>query len=150
MAYAPLVIYLVGDPQPKQRVSPRQTAMTLNQLPSKTNGADSPPKRISNVGGIVTYTTAPQIPPAAPPQAPDKPAFPASLESSEWIPDTFSPEMVRKELEIPSLLLLRLDNLTHDSEASKRLVQQVADRNPHQNGKWCAEKAIADLERDRR
>jgi hypothetical protein len=55
----------------------------------------------------------------------------------------------RKEIEIPSHLLDRLDHLTHDSDVSKRLVKKVAERNPLKDGAWCAEKAIWELERDR-
>ncbi len=45
----------------------------------------------------------------------------------------------------------RLINLMHGDQAAViRLVQLIKSRHPSQSAKWCYEKAIEDLERDRR
>jgi hypothetical protein len=43
----------------------------------------------------------------------------------------------------------RLDTLTHNSETSQRLVERLQQRHPEKSLKWCVEKAICDIERDR-
>lgn len=44
----------------------------------------------------------------------------------------------------------RLDQLTHDPEVSQRLLSQTQRENPQRDRRWCIEKVIEDLERDRR
>lgn len=44
----------------------------------------------------------------------------------------------------------RLNQLTHDPEVSQRLLSQAQRENPHRDRRWCIEKVIEDLERDRR
>ena len=43
----------------------------------------------------------------------------------------------------------RLDELTRNPETSARLVEHARARNPDRSLKWCMEKAIYDIERDR-
>ncbi|QQE67287.1 hypothetical protein GFS31_40000 [Leptolyngbya sp. BL0902] len=43
-----------------------------------------------------------------------------------------------------------MDRYTYNRATSERLVRQVAASNPGKTGAWCAEKALWDLERDRR
>jgi hypothetical protein len=42
-----------------------------------------------------------------------------------------------------------LDELTHNAETSHRLVAHMKSLHPDRSLKWCAEKAIYDIERDR-
>ncbi len=51
---------------------------------------------------------------------------------------------------VPTHLLRQLDRLTRDRRVSKRLVEQIALDHPHRSQRWCVEKAIYDLQRDRR
>lgn len=46
-------------------------------------------------------------------------------------------------------LYYRLNELTHDAGASERLVSALVERNPDKGTRWCIEKAIYDIERDR-
>ncbi|MFQ4139624.1 hypothetical protein PGN35_025270 [Nodosilinea sp. PGN35] len=58
-------------------------------------------------------------------------------------------EPPRRALEVPTALLTKLDRYTYDRETSNRLVMKVAHDNPGKDGRWCAEKALWDIERDR-
>lgn len=49
----------------------------------------------------------------------------------------------------PSQLMRKLDRLTRDPSVSERLVQKVAFKHPEKSQRWCIEKAIFDIERDR-
>lgn len=43
----------------------------------------------------------------------------------------------------------RLNGLTRNVETSERMIEYVATRHPEKDQRWCIEKAIYDLERDR-
>lgn len=58
--------------------------------------------------------------------------------------------MLRDEVAIPASLLYKMDTYTYDRALSERLVRRVAEMNPGKDGQWCAEKALWDLERDRK
>ena len=58
---------------------------------------------------------------------------------------SYDPDLARQRQ-----LRAQLDSLTRDPEASNRLVDQIYARNRHQTRAWCLEKAILDIERDRR
>ena len=49
----------------------------------------------------------------------------------------------------PTQLMRKLDRLTRDRRTSERLVQKVAYQYPDRSMRWCVEKAIFDIERDR-
>ncbi|MEL6384111.1 MAG: hypothetical protein AAFQ89_16990 [Cyanobacteria bacterium J06626_18] len=51
---------------------------------------------------------------------------------------------------IPPRLMSRLDHLTRDRRVSERLIERIAFNNPGRSKSWCVEKAIYDLQRDRR
>ncbi|MEM0981696.1 MAG: hypothetical protein AAGH78_15665 [Cyanobacteria bacterium P01_H01_bin.58] len=51
---------------------------------------------------------------------------------------------------IPSRLLRDLDKLTRDRRVSERLIERIEFNNPGRSKRWCVEKAIYDLQRDRR
>ena len=53
--------------------------------------------------------------------------------------NTISPRLMRK-----------LDHLTRDRRVSERLIERIAFNNPGRSKSWCAEKAIYDIQRDRR
>lgn len=55
-----------------------------------------------------------------------------------------------RTFEIPASLLLKLNRYTQDRDLSERLVKQVTEKNHSQDGKWYAEKALWDLERNRK
>jgi hypothetical protein len=72
---------------------------------------------------------------------PKPPAVPQSVPFSSPTPPAFS---------IPATILSKMDRYTYNRDTSERLVRQVAASNPGKTGVWCAEKALWDLERDRR
>lgn len=72
---------------------------------------------------------------------PTPPAVPQSAPFSSPAPPTFS---------IPATILSKMDRYTYNRDTSERLVRQVAASYPGKTGAWCAEKALWDLERDRR
>lgn len=47
-------------------------------------------------------------------------------------------------------LLNQLHSMTGDTQVSQRLIEAVQSKNPTQSRDWCVEKAIRDLERDRK
>lgn len=51
---------------------------------------------------------------------------------------------------IPPRLMKELDRLTRDRRLSERLVERIAFNHPDRSQRWCVEKAIYDLQRDRR
>lgn len=51
---------------------------------------------------------------------------------------------------VPMHLLFKLDGLTSSREISDRLIDGLSDKHPGKPRRWLVEKAIADLERDRR
>lgn len=51
---------------------------------------------------------------------------------------------------MPPRLLRDLDKLTRDRRVSRRLIEQIEFNNPGRSKRWCVEKAIYDLQRDRR
>jgi hypothetical protein len=55
----------------------------------------------------------------------------------------------RIAIDIPTRVLNQLNSYTGDREASLRLIQQVAQKNPDKSGQWCSEKALWDIQRDR-
>jgi hypothetical protein len=44
----------------------------------------------------------------------------------------------------------QLDRLTRDRRVSERLIENIAFNNPGKSKRWCVEKAIYDIQRDRR
>lgn len=44
----------------------------------------------------------------------------------------------------------RLDRLTRDRRVSERLIERIEFNHPDRSKRWCVEKAIYDLQRDRR
>ena len=51
---------------------------------------------------------------------------------------------------IPSHLMRELDRLTKDRRVSERLIERIEFNNPGRSRRWCVEKAIYDIQRDRR
>ncbi len=51
---------------------------------------------------------------------------------------------------VPSRLMNELHRLTRDRRVSERLVERIAFNNPGRSRRWCVEKAIYDIQRDRR
>lgn len=51
---------------------------------------------------------------------------------------------------IPSHLMRELDRLTRDHRVSLRLIERIEFSNPGRSKRWCVEKAIYDIQRDRR
>ncbi len=51
---------------------------------------------------------------------------------------------------VPRHLMGQLHRLTRDRRVSERLIRQLAAANPRRSRRWCVEKAIYDLQRDRR
>lgn len=47
-------------------------------------------------------------------------------------------------------LMRELDRLTRDHRASLRLIERIESNNPGRSRRWCIEKAIYDIQRDRR
>ena len=50
----------------------------------------------------------------------------------------------------PAHLMKRLDRLTKDRRVSERLIERVEFNHPGRPKQWCIEKAIYDIQRDRR
>lgn len=59
------------------------------------------------------------------------------------------PKASPRGVEVPPVLIMKLDRWTGDRDISNRLVRNVEERNPGRDGRWCAEKALWDIERDR-
>ncbi|MEM6715941.1 MAG: hypothetical protein AAF622_12780 [Cyanobacteria bacterium P01_C01_bin.147] len=55
-----------------------------------------------------------------------------------------------KRAATPDSLLRRLDRLTKDRRVSERLIERVEFNHPGRSKQWCVEKAIYDIQRDRR
>jgi hypothetical protein len=51
---------------------------------------------------------------------------------------------------VPGHLMQQLDRLTRDRRVSERLIENIAFNNPGKSKRWCVEKAIYDIQRDRR
>lgn len=51
---------------------------------------------------------------------------------------------------VPEPLMRRLDRLTRDRRVSERLIERIEFNHPDRSKRWCVEKAIYDLQRDRR
>lgn len=51
---------------------------------------------------------------------------------------------------IPNHLMRELDRLTRDRRVSERLIERIAFDHPGRSKRWCVEKAIYDIQRDRR
>ncbi|MBE7381703.1 MAG: hypothetical protein F6J95_009875 [Leptolyngbya sp. SIO1E4] len=51
---------------------------------------------------------------------------------------------------IPAHLMRKLDRLTRDRRLSERLIERIEFNNPGRSRRWCVEKAIYDIQRDRR
>ncbi|MBD2258881.1 hypothetical protein [Pseudanabaena sp. FACHB-2040] len=144
--------------QPKQETAvPPSTPAT--KPPSAPTPSASPPPPLpepnwvksetgfGNAGGMIIYKKRPTPTKTTP--APQPSATPPP-QSSLSVPSTFHPSMLREEVEIPTSLLFKLDRYTYNRKLSERLVRQVAEKNPGKSGQWCAEKALWDLERDRK
>ncbi|MGF1460275.1 MAG: hypothetical protein ACFBSG_14775 [Leptolyngbyaceae cyanobacterium] len=56
----------------------------------------------------------------------------------------------RSGVAVPEGLMRRLDRLTKDRRVSQRLIERVELNHPGRSKRWCVEKAIYDLQRDRR
>ncbi|MEQ9671308.1 hypothetical protein [Coleofasciculus sp. G2-EDA-02] len=70
--------------------------------------------------------------------------------ASEQRKPGWKPPAVKKGRKLDPQLQRRLELLAGSKETARRLVIAVARGNPKKNTRWCQEKAIADLERDRR
>lgn len=51
---------------------------------------------------------------------------------------------------VPPRLMNKLDSLTRDRRVSERLIERIAFNHPRRSKRWCVEKAIYDIQRDRR
>jgi len=51
---------------------------------------------------------------------------------------------------VPPRLMRELDRLTRDRRVSERLIERVEFNHPGRSRRWCVEKAIYDIQRDRR
>ncbi len=51
---------------------------------------------------------------------------------------------------VPPRLMNELHRLTRDQRLSERLIARIAFNHPQRSRRWCVEKAIYDLQRDRR
>ena len=51
---------------------------------------------------------------------------------------------------VPAHLMRELNRLTRDRRVSERLIQRIEFNNPGRSKRWCIEKAIYDIQRDRR
>ena len=51
---------------------------------------------------------------------------------------------------VPPRLMNKLHSLTRDRRVSERLIERISFNNPHRSKRWCVEKAIYDIQRDRR
>lgn len=60
------------------------------------------------------------------------------------------PQEKRTVVHIPSYLWNELNTLTRDPATSQRLIKNVCDRNPGRSIEWVVERAIWEIERDRR
>lgn len=60
------------------------------------------------------------------------------------------PTLVSASKAAPRYLISRLDRLTRDRRVSERLIERVEFNHPGKSRRWCIEKAIYDIERDRR
>jgi hypothetical protein len=65
-------------------------------------------------------------------------------------PPSNRPRPYDPALERERSLRAELDRLTRDPEISNRLVDQIYARNRDKTRSWCLQKAILDIERDRR
>ncbi|MBD2259907.1 hypothetical protein [Pseudanabaena sp. FACHB-2040] len=106
--------------------------------------------KIVNAGGRFFYQKDPVDPSATPPSDVPPPiaavaaTVPPPPPRPVWYVEPPPP------FEIPASLLYKIDRYTHERAGSERLVQAVRGKNPDKSGKWCAEKALWDLERDRK
>lgn len=110
-----------SQPKPKGTVRPQPSASVVSGTVAARS--KTPPRRA---------TKATSSPP---------PSVPRSVSFSSAAPPAFS---------IPATILSKMDRYTYNRATSERLVRQVAASNPGKTGAWCAEKALWDLERDRR
>jgi len=62
----------------------------------------------------------------------------------------YKPPTTKKGRKLDPRLQQRLELLAGSRETARRLVIAVARANPKRSTRWCQEKAIGDLERDRR
>lgn len=98
----------------------------------------------------IEFEASPSASPSASSQAnPNQPPPPSIMPLPKTSTRPRPIELPRMTLDVPTALLLRLDRYTYDREISNRLVLKVAHNNPGKNGRWCAEKALWDIERDR-
>lgn len=51
---------------------------------------------------------------------------------------------------VPRRLMGELHRLTRDRRVSERLISQISLAHPQKSRRWCVEKAIYDIQRDRR
>lgn len=51
---------------------------------------------------------------------------------------------------VPPRLMGELDRLTRDRRVSERLIERIQFNHPGRSRRWCVEKAIYDIQRDRR
>jgi hypothetical protein len=51
---------------------------------------------------------------------------------------------------VPPRLMNQLHSLTRDRRVSERLIERISFNHPHRSKRWCVEKAIYDIQRDRR
>lgn len=65
-------------------------------------------------------------------------------------PQTISGRSRSSATAVPESLMRRLDRLTRDRRVSERLIERIEFNHPGRSKRWCVEKAIYDLQRDRR
>jgi len=119
---------LAFQPKPQPQPKPKRPKLTENINSRLSTGKASVP------------TTAPRKPvPEIPDTVPVKAPLPPR---PKWFGKKPLPP-------IPGHLLFKLDDLTRSRAASERLVQQIQRVYPDKSPKWCAEKALWDLRRDR-
>lgn len=62
----------------------------------------------------------------------------------------WKPPTAKRQRKLDPQFQRRLELLAGSRETARRLVAATARNNPKRSTRWCQEKAIADLERDRR
>jgi outer membrane biosynthesis protein TonB len=86
-------------------------------------------------------------PKQAKPKPPKPPKPQQAKQAKQAKPKQPKPQQIKKDF--PTKDFYRLDELTHNAETSRRLVNRLQQKHPDRNLKWCVEKAILDIERDR-
>jgi hypothetical protein len=77
---------------------------------------------------------------------------PRALASTRWSktgPKGPSRRLVSGPDTVPPRLMNQLHSLTRDRRVSERLIERISFNHPHRSKRWCVEKAIYDIQRDR-